>query len=100
MANDQQLPRAECCSGDAKANAKADPGHNTAAYYADTGPDNSETIDAHSNGDTGADTEADLDSYSCRNSFGITSNGRVGYRTESRRRLGARRRLGRCLEAV
>lgn len=87
MANDHQLPRAEPRSGDAKTDAKADPGHNTAAHYADTGPDNSETINTHSNGDTGTDTEADPDSYSysCHNSFGITSNGRVGHRIESRR---------------
>ena len=85
MANDQQLPTAEPRSGDAKTDAKADPGHNSAAHYADTGPDNSETTNAHSDGDTGADTEADPDSYSCRNSFGITSNGRVGHRIESRR---------------
>ena len=85
MANDQQLPTAEPCSGNAKTNAKADPGHNTAAHYADTGPDNSERNNAHSNGDTGADTEADPYSYSCRNSFGITSNGRAGNLIESRR---------------
>lgn len=88
MADHQQLPRAAHCSSNAKTNAKADPGRNTAAHYTDTGPDKSETIDAHSNGDAGSDADPNPGSYAdlnpgC-NPFGDASTRQVGDRVKIR----------------